>query len=227
MNFIVTGCSSGIGLEILRCLSQDNSHNVIAISRNIQSIAKELGFPSNISVHAMDITSGDFSGLLEKVKSQLGKFNILINNAGLLVNKPFSEQNSDEIRWQFATNVMGPLQLIQSLLPLFAKPAHIVNISSMGGFQGSEKYPGLSVYSASKGALAILSECLAKELNELDISVNCLALGAVNTPMLQRAFPGYSARTEPYEMAKFIVDFSIKGHEFFNGKILPVSLSNP
>jgi NAD(P)-dependent dehydrogenase (short-subunit alcohol dehydrogenase family) len=105
--------------------------------------------------------------------------------------------------------------------------SHIVNISSMGGFQGSAKYKGLSYYSASKAALACLTECLATEFTEFGISVNCLALGAVQTEMLDEAFPGYKAPVDAKQMAEFISGFALTGHKFFNGKILPVALGNP
>jgi NAD(P)-dependent dehydrogenase (short-subunit alcohol dehydrogenase family) len=107
------------------------------------------------------------------------------------------------------------------------KGSHIVNIASMGGFQGSSKYPGLSCYSASKAALACLTECLAGEFTESGIKVNCLALGSVQTEMLEEAFPGYKAPVDAQEMAEFIADFALKGHKFFNGKILPVAVNNP
>ena len=97
----------------------------------------------------------------------------------------------------------------------------------MGGYQGSSKFPGLSLYSASKGALSILSECMAEELGEKGIKVNCLALGAAQTEMLEKAFPGYQAPLSANEMAEFISDFAINGHRYFNGKILPISVSTP
>ena len=105
--------------------------------------------------------------------------------------------------------------------------AHIVNIGSMGGFQGSAKFKGLSLYSSSKGALAILSECLAEELKERKIFVNCLALGSAQTEMLSEAFPGYHAPLTAREMAGFVVDFATRGHRWFNGKVLPVAVSTP
>ena len=117
--------------------------------------------------------------------------------------------------------------MIQALLTLFPKQSHILTISSMGGLQGSAKFSGLSLYSASKGALAVLTECLAEELSEQEIKCNCLALGAVQTEMLSKAFPGYTAPLNPEEMAEFIVEFALHGHRYFNGKILPVSLTTP
>jgi NAD(P)-dependent dehydrogenase (short-subunit alcohol dehydrogenase family) len=127
----------------------------------------------------------------------------------------------------FSVNTKAPFLIVKALLPYFNKPSHIVNISSMGGFQGSVKFSGLSLYSASKGALAILTECLAEELKEKDIKVNCLALGSVQTEMLAEAFPGYKAQSGPAEMAEFIDNFALNAHRNMNGKIIPVSSTTP
>ena len=105
--------------------------------------------------------------------------------------------------------------------------SHILTISSMGGFQGSAKFAGLSAYSSSKAAIAGLTECLAEEFKGKNIAVNCLAIGAVQTEMLAEAFPGYKAQLLPFQMAEYIMDFAAKGHLYYNGKILPVSLSTP
>jgi NAD(P)-dependent dehydrogenase (short-subunit alcohol dehydrogenase family) len=83
------------------------------------------------------------------------------------------------------------------------------------------------LYSASKGAVAVLTEAMAEEFKEKQIRVNCLAYGAVQTEMLAEAFPGYKAPLLPDDMAAFVSDFALNGHHFFNGKILPVSLSTP
>jgi NAD(P)-dependent dehydrogenase (short-subunit alcohol dehydrogenase family) len=97
----------------------------------------------------------------------------------------------------------------------------------MGGVQGTVKFPGLSAYSSSKAALAGLTECLAIEFQDKDIAVNCLALGAVQTEMLQEAFPGFKAPVSPDKMAEFIGNFVLTAHHFMNGKVLPISLSTP
>ncbi|MDX1642694.1 MAG: SDR family oxidoreductase, partial [Balneolaceae bacterium] len=150
-----------------------------------------------------------------------------IHNAGSLINKPFVEQTDEDWEKQLTVNLMAPVKLTKNLINQFSEDSHIVNIGSMGGFQGSEKFPGLSAYSTSKGALAILTECLAIELAEYGVKVNCLCLGAVQTEMLETAFPGIDAPVNPAEMAQFIGDFTISGGTFMNGKILPVALNNP
>ncbi|HEY9115582.1 MAG TPA: SDR family oxidoreductase, partial [Bacteroidales bacterium] len=161
--------------------------------------------------------------ILEKIST----IDILVNNAGFLVVRPFSELTDDDFDKTFSVNVKSVFKITRDLLPYFSANAHIVNISSMGGVQGSAKFPGLSLYSSSKGALGILTECLAEELKERKISVNALALGAVQTEMLAEAFPGYKAPLSASEMADFIYNFTLTGNKFFNGKILPVSSSTP
>jgi short-subunit dehydrogenase len=154
---------------------------------------------------------------------------ILINNAGTLVNKPFSDISLSEIDEMLNVNFKAPSMLIQSLISKIRHSPirHVVNIGSMGGFQGSSKYPGLSVYSASKAALAVMTECLAVEYSHLGIRFNCLALGAVQTEMLTNAFPTYTAPLQPNEMAQFIADFALSQWKYFNGKVLPVAVTNP
>ncbi len=224
MNIVITGAGKGIGLELSK-LFVENNHNTIAISRNINTLKKiDNPFLRPIS---FDLTSVDYSDLLEFMSKELGSVDILINNAGLLVNKNFSNLTDTDFDSIFNTNVKAVFKLTQTLLPSFNKNAHIVNISSMGGVQGSSKFPGLSLYSASKGAVSILTECLAEELKEEHISVNALALGAVQTEMLENAFPGFKAPVSANEMAQYIYEFALTGHKYYNGKVLPVSSSTP
>ena len=158
----------------------------------------------------------------------LGKnVDVLINNAGAILNKSFAEGSLAEFKAIYDTNVFGVAGLIQKLLPVMNSNSHVVNISSMGGVQGSMKFPGLSAYSSSKGALITLTEMLAEEYKENGPSFNVLALGAVQTEMLEEAFPGYKAPVSAKEMAKYIVDFSLTAQKYYNGKLLQVSNSTP
>ncbi len=161
------------------------------------------------------------------ISGHFNRVDVLINMAGLLVSKEFMDIAPIDARRMMETNFFGPASIIRILKPLMPFGSHIVNISSMGGLHGSVKYKGLSYYSASKAALACLSECLATEFGESGIRVNSLALGAVQTEMFEEAFPGYKAPVEAKEMAEFISDFAMKGHKFINGKIIPVAVNNP
>ncbi len=232
MTILVTGASKGIGFEMIKLLSQNANTLVIAISRNIEPVTKLVNQKNTHSILPVkaDITNAnDQKKIIKTLKSLNLKVDVLINNAGEIVNKPFEKITSKELQSVYTTNVFGPFTLIQSLLPYFNKKskAHIVNISSMGGFQGSSKFPGLSAYSSSKSALSGLTECLAEELKPKNISVNCLAIGAVQTEMLSKAFPGYKAPLKANQMAEFICNFALTGHTYFNGKIIPVSSTTP
>lgn len=232
MNIIITGASRGIGYEAVKKAAADPSNNVIAISRNsagLDKLRKE-SLHNNIYVIPFDLSSPALSEeLLPLIKEKTKSIDILINNAGALLNKPFAAITEEELHYIYKVNVFAPFRLIQVLLPLMGKrgSSHIVNISSMGGFQGSAKFPGLSAYSSSKAAIAGLTECLAEELKENNVRVNCLALGAVQTEMLAEAFPGYEAPLSAAQMADFVIDFSFKAHHYLNGKVIPVSLSTP
>ncbi len=231
MNIVITGASSGIGRDIALKLADEAGNKIYAISRNksaLWSLAGECANKNIIPV-VLDITGARSS--LRELKKRLiadpGIIDIIINNAGYLVNKPFTEQSDEDIASLVAVNFTAPAALVSELLPLMKRGSHVVNIGSMGGFQGSMKFPGLSYYSATKGALAVLTECLAAEYADLGISFNCLCPGAVQTEMFSKAFPGYIAPVSSSEMAAFVADFALNGNRFFNGKILPVALSVP
>jgi NAD(P)-dependent dehydrogenase (short-subunit alcohol dehydrogenase family) len=144
-----------------------------------------------------------------------------------LINKPFLETSTEDFEEVFRVNVFGLAEVTKIVLPKMPKNGHVVTISSMGGVQGSLKFPGLSAYSSSKGAVITLTELWAEEFKETGPSFNALALGAVQTEMLAEAFPGYEAPTTALEMAEYIKNFALKGHKMYNGKLLQVSSSTP
>jgi 3-oxoacyl-[acyl-carrier protein] reductase len=230
---LVTGASTGIGYETALRMAREG-HRVFAMSRN-QSLLKELAARAAsagavIVPVAGDLSAGDFSEL-DRVFEQNGPvhLSVLLHNAGALITKPFEELGLQNWKAIYDVNVFGVAMLTKHVLCRMggAEHTHIVMCGSIGGMVGSVKFPGLSAYSSSKGALAILAECLAEEFKGRNISVNCLALGSVQTEMLSRAFPGYQAPLRPEEMAEFVSGFCERGWKYLNGKTLPVSLSNP
>ena len=234
MNIVITGASSGVGFEAALDFILSDNHQVVALARSekkldqLHSIAKSLNPDCTLYPAKFDIVHDDYQErLIPFIKSNLGTVDILINNAGVLINKPFSELTQLDFAEMLQTNLLGHIKMIQNLLPLMNSGAHIVNIGSMGGFQGSVKFKGLSAYSVSKAALHALTECLAYELAESNIKVNCLALGSAQTEMLELAFPDFQSPVQAFEMGKYIADFALTGHKFFNGKILPVAVSTP
>jgi short-subunit dehydrogenase len=229
MNIIVNGGSRGIGKELVLYLAQDSNNHIIVTGRNEDAMRSLSSTQKNVYPLTLDLSVFDsqIEYFKERVSVYFETVDILINVAGNIIAKEFVNITSDEARLMMETNYFGPASVIRILKPIMPRGSHIVNISSMGGFQGSSKYTGLSHYSASKAALACLSECLSNEFMEDGISVNCLALGAVQTEMLEEAFPGYKAPVKAKEMGKFIADFALTGSKFFNGKVIPVAVNNP
>ncbi len=234
MNIIITGASSGVGFEAVLDFIHSGEHKIIALARSQNNLARLLEIARGLNPDcvlypvAFDIVHDDYGDLLKFIEHRLdGRVDILINNAGLLINKPFSKLLETDFVEMLQSNFIGHVRIIQSILPLMPAGSHILNIGSMGGFQGSAKFPGLSAYSASKAALHTLTECLAQELAEQQVKVNCLALGSAQTEMLEKAFPGYQSPVMAFEMGKYIADFALTGHKFFNGKVLPVAVTTP
>lgn len=226
MNIVITGISKGIGAALLQKFA-DEGHRVLAFSSTKEQ--QEAAWGNGVSIHTLDFFDFDIEKATETIAAQMGHVDVLVNNAGILINKPFEETTPQDWQKIFEVNLLGAVRMAQCVLPAMKKSqaGHIVNIGSMGGFQGSAKFPGLSAYSASKAALANFTECLAAELAQYNIHVNCLALGAVNTEMLKAAFPSYTAPVSPQDMATYIADFCIHQRTFFNGKIIPVAVNNP
>jgi 3-oxoacyl-[acyl-carrier protein] reductase len=222
---VVIGTSRGIGKELVLQLSENPDNEIHAFSRN-NNEAFEV--KNNIHFHHFDLSSKDVRNDAAIIFKEIGIINFMVNNAGKLVSKPFQELSQDDIQSSYQTNIIGVMQTMQAAIPFLLKDgAHVLNISSMGGFQGSVKFAGLSAYSTSKAALCSFTELFAEEYKETNIHMNCLCLGAVQTEMLEEAFPGYEAPHQPNEMAKYIADFLFNGHRFYRGKILPLSISTP
>lgn len=233
---LLTGASRGIGAALARSFVQ-SGHRVLLVSRNrveLERLAENCnGQAGDKRACAIPFDLTDLPGLEEEflacLRSCTDSIDALVNNAGQLIRKPFMQTTPEEARRLFEVNLFVPAQLIRIALPLMeaSELKHVVNVTSMGGFQGSRKFPGLSYYSASKSALGTLTECLAEELQQTGVKVNALAVGSVQTEMLAEAFPGYTAPLDPSEMAEFMKWFTLEGGRYFNGKVLPVSLSTP
>lgn len=226
-NIVVIGASRGIGKAAVELFAQNDSYQIFALARSKEKLTANFGNFSNIKCYSFDL-SHSIPGQLAEVFSNNEQIDILINNAGFLVNKPFEAITHDDFLQSYQINIIGVMETVQFFVPkVNPLNSHIVNISSMGGFQGSMKFPGLAAYSTSKAALCSFTELFAEEYKHTQIKMNCLCLGAVQTEMLEEAFPGYKAPLLPKQMAEFIVDFAENGSRFMNGKIIPVSLSTP
>lgn len=224
---VVVGASRGIGKELVKILSQDEHNLIVALARNPSSLG-EFSETANVQIHAFDLNTGEVRSSAEKIFQSISNIDILINNAGKLVNKPFLELTKEDLEESYQVNVIGVMETVQAAIPkIIENGGHIVNISSMGGFQGTVKFAGLAAYSTSKAAVASFTELLAEEYKDTKIKVNCLCLGSAQTEMLEEAFPGFQAPVSANQMAVYIADFSLNAHQWMHGRIIPVSLTTP
>ncbi len=229
---VVTGASTGVGRATAKALAMEHGCTVVAVARNrgqLDELAKECSAGSGrLHPLVVDLEQAD---AVAKVEQALAgrRLHGLVNNAGLLIKQPFGAWSAGDTARLFHLHATVPLLLTQTLAPQLAgePKGHVVNIGSMGGFQGSVKFPGLAAYSASKAAVANLTECMAEELKDRQVCCNCICLGAVDTAMVRAAFPGYSAPVGPVEVGGYLARFVLEGHKFFNGKVLPLAVSTP
>mgnify|MGYP006386061459 FL=1 len=213
---VVVGASRGIGKAMVDLFAKESSHKIFALSRDEEKMRKQFSAYPNVECRSYDLSANDCIAQLEHIFSTVDHIDVLINNAGYLVNKPFEDITARDFDRSYQVNVIGVMQTVQTLLPKLEKGAHVVNISSMGGFQGTVKFPGLIAYSTSKAALV-----------SFKIKMNCLCLGAVQTEMLHEAFPGYEALVTPDKMAEYICNFALTAHQWMHGRVIPVSLTTP
>ena len=227
-NILITGASRGIGYATATLLAQNPNHQIITLSRSTANLLDLKANTPNLFPYTFDLTNFD-EKIITEIKSQFGEIHVLINNAGYLIKKPFEELTDKDWLDSFEVNVLSVVKIIKSFMPCMGKTqrTHILNIGSMGGFQGSTKFAGLSAYSASKAALANLTETLATELSAKNIIINCLALGSVQTEMFEEAFPNTTASLQTSQIAEYIAWFALNGHSFHHGKVIPVALSTP
>ena len=224
-NIVITGTSRGIGFELVKILA-NQGHQILALSRNETPVSK-MRLP-NVTAISCDLGEGShIKKAVDYVKQNWDSVDILINNAGKFLKQDFSETKMSEVKKVYEVNVFSVFDLTHQLLPFMNENSHVVTISSMGGVQGSVKFPGLAAYSSSKAAVITMTELLAEEYKENGPSFNVLALGAVQTEMLAEAFPGFEAPVSAEEMGDYIANFALTGHQYFNGKLMQVSNSTP
>lgn len=217
-HILVTGASRGIGRETALALAAEG-HHVYATSRTPFTL-------EGCQTYVLDHCSAESREAFARRLAGIALDGVVLN-AGALVNKPFMELTEADFDAMAVANWSGQALLVQKLLPLYAPGAHTVFISSMGGYQGASKFPGLLAYATSKMAMAGLAESLQAELGSDGLVFNSLCLGAVQTEMLAEAFPGYAAPVTPKTMGSAIAGFVLRGHETQAGQVIPLAKSNP
>jgi 3-oxoacyl-[acyl-carrier protein] reductase len=222
---LITGASGGIGKALCQAFLAQG-HKVFAISRK----ENEGQCHPNLVWLNYDLSDFDTIALEVMSRSEGRALRILIHNAGHLVRKPFEQIDANDLVLLMNVNLIYPWMLTKSLLPWLKMgvQSHTVYVSSMSGFQGSVKYDGLAAYGASKSAGNAWIEAMSAEFNaDQGLYFNALALGAVDTPMLQKAISGVASAVHANTMATYIVGFALEGFKVINGAIIPVRIGNP
>ncbi|MFN5317949.1 MAG: SDR family oxidoreductase [Bacteroidia bacterium] len=224
IEIVITGASRGIGFELMK-LCASHQHKVLGVARNLPAEMGDWEFVNG------DITETET--LVAAIKKMHGashaRLRVLVHNAGQVINSSFEDITDAQLQQLWEVNFRAPFTLTRSLISWLkaADAAHVIYIGSMGGFQGSVRYSGLSAYSAVKSAGASLMESLAVEYAETGIRFNALALGAVQTEMLEESIPDFNASLKPGDMAQYIYTFMMEGYKVMNGVVMPVRCGNP
>jgi len=191
---LITGGSSGIGKAIGELLFQ-KGYTVYGTSRNPEKIQQTL-FP----LVAMEVRNADtIRTAVEAVIAKEGRLDVLINNAGVGITGPLEEIPGDEIRNNFETNLFGPIEVMKAVLPYMRKQQSglIINVTSIAGYMG---LPYRSVYSASKGALELITEALRMEVKAFGIHITNVAPGDFATNIASGRYHAPLVKGSAYEV---------------------------
>jgi short-subunit dehydrogenase len=205
---LVTGASSGFGLLIANKL-HNSGYNVIGTSRNPEKYASKLPF----KMIALDLNSEQsINTLSDRLFKEIGPLDILINNAGFLVNGIAEEIPIELGRKQFETNFWGTIQVTNAVLPHFRKQKS-GKIITVGSITGLVAFPSTAYYAASKHALEGYYKALRYELTEFNIRVAMIEPGSFKTNIMENAsttlnrIEDYnSLRNKSEKYADFIVE---------------------
>jgi NAD(P)-dependent dehydrogenase (short-subunit alcohol dehydrogenase family) len=222
---IVTGASSGIGRRTAEMLAERGARvAVFARSRErLEHIATPFG--NRMIAVAGDIAElAQIERLFSACESRFGPCDILINNAGMIDVAPLVDTTLEQWRRMFAVNVDGIYLATRRALPsmMKKKSGAIVNVSSISGIPGPEKFPGWVSYCASKGAVISMTEALAVEVKEHGVRVNAVSPGSVDTPMWADASGGAPASMTPDEVAEAILFLASGRSRPMNGQNVSV-----
>jgi NAD(P)-dependent dehydrogenase (short-subunit alcohol dehydrogenase family) len=209
---LVTGAGRGIGKACALALSAAGCR-VVLVSRTLSELEGVAGLISEQKgesfVQVADISiEAEVEKLFSAVKRHWGTVDILVNNAAVFHRAELVSHGAEEWDFVMAVNVRGVFLCTRQVFrdcENQKKPASIVNIASLAGVRGTEKFPGLSSYVASKFAVVGLTESFANEGRSLGIRVNCVAPGAVDTEMLRKAAPDLKTQTTPDQIAKTVL----------------------
>jgi len=228
---MITGGAKGIGKACAKNFLKRGA-SVSLMSRTLSELKAtqdefEKEFPKRTVIFEGSVSSSlDIQSWFEATTSHFGTPTVLINNAAIFLSKEVTDQSLEDWEQVIQINLTGSFLCSQAFFKAANPgkiPRSIINISSLAGIRGTDKFPGLSSYVASKFAVVGLTEALAVEGKSLNIRVNCIAPGAVDTEMLRKALPQLKAKAQPEDIAKiclFLADE--KQSQVLNGSTLEV-----
>jgi NAD(P)-dependent dehydrogenase (short-subunit alcohol dehydrogenase family) len=221
---IVTGGGRGIGAATAELLASHGARVMLASRteseiRNIASVIANSGWcPTDVS------SESQVTSLFNQTLERMGPVDILVNCAAVLSSESVESLSLDAWNEIQAINITGTfLCCREAFRQMKGRGGAIVNVSSLGGVQGTEKFPGYSAYTTSKYAVIGLTESLAVEARSQNIRVNCVAPGAVDTQMLKKAAPELKTKTSPLDIANIILFLCDESRSAsLNGTVIPV-----
>lgn len=204
---VVTGASSGIGRATAELLVERGAR-VAVLARRSGKLEEIVAAHQDVVAVTGDVSDEtDVDRLFAETEKRLGPCTLLVNNAGMVHPKLLVDTTPAEWDRMFAVNVRGAYLCARRALPamIAAQRGSIINVSSISGIAGPEKFPGFVSYCASKAALIEMTEALAAEVKVHGIRVNCVSPGSVDTAMLQAASAGAVPDMSPAEVAEAIL----------------------
>ncbi|MCB1766293.1 MAG: SDR family oxidoreductase [Candidatus Competibacteraceae bacterium] len=206
---LITGGGRGIGAATAEALANKGAQVIVA-SRTQEELSATVDRirASGLSASLITLDVADeatVEAAFAKIATDFGRLDLLVNNAAMMLSGPFAELAMNDWDHLMAVNLRGAVLCAQQAFRLMReRGGAIVNVSSLGGVSGTEKFPGYAAYTVSKFALTGLTEALAAEGRDCGIRVNGVAPGAVDTAMLRQAAPHLRTRTGPADVAKVI-----------------------
>lgn len=206
---LITGSGRGIGAATAEILARKGAHVIVASRTESELSATVTRLHADglsASARVLDVADGAaVKATFKWIETEWGRLDILVNNAAILISSAFADLVMADWDRLMAVNLRGAVLCARQAFRLMQRRGgSIVNVSSLGGVQNTEKFPGYTAYTVSKFALTGLTEALAAEGKDRNIRVNGVAPGAVDTAMLRDAAPHLRTRTTPADVAKVI-----------------------
>lgn len=220
---IVTGASSGIGRATAEMLAARGAR-VVALARRAVAL-EDLAAASSGRIAGVSGDVGDLSAVeraFATAESRFGHCDILVNNAATTEAALLVDTTLEQWETTFSVNVRGVFLCCRRALPAMIERGSgaIVNVASISGVVGPEKFPGFAGYCASKGAVISLTEALAVEVAKQGVRVNCVSPGSVDTPMWAEVSGGAPASMTAAEVAEAILFLASDRSRPMNGQNL-------